>query len=150
MMCWSHVFFSTFIVLLLIDLIQPVHKFWFIVVVAIGSIFADIDSPESKIGKHFKFIGKIFGHRGIFHSFFMAFLISYLFSLVFGYFWAFFLGYSLHLFIDSLTVMGVKPFLPFSDFKTEGFIKTNSLAEKLIFWITLFGTTYLFFVKIIL
>ncbi|MBC8444083.1 metal-dependent hydrolase, partial [Candidatus Woesearchaeota archaeon] len=45
------------------------------------------------------------------------------------------IGYSSHLILDSFTKQGIKPFYPLSNIKFKGNTTTNSIIEKLLFWI---------------
>src|SRR3989344_4103511 len=78
----------------------------FIPVVLIASLFPDIDSGFSYLGRKpiFKPIQMTTSHRGIIHSYTMAIILSA--ALAFFYpilALPFFLGYSFHLFADSFT-----------------------------------------------
>ena len=81
-----------------------------------ASLLPDIDSAYSYLGQHrvFRPLQFFVRHRGVIHSLTLAVLISLLFSL-----WLpvvafpFFLGYAGHLFFDSFSVDGVRPFWPF-------------------------------------
>lgn len=115
-------------------------NFLFLFVVLISTFIPDIDSRFSKLGKRkiFRPLQYFAGHRKIFHSFVFLGLISFpLFFFSEIIFYGFVLGYSLHLFLDCFSVMGVYPFYPF-DFKIRGFIRTGGLFEILIFYIFLF------------
>lgn len=104
----------------------------------IGSILPDIDHPASKLGKKFKLLGWIFGHRKLFHTIFpplviglpLLFINNILFhSLIFGYF--------VHLFLDALTIKGIKPFYPINNSIIRGWIKTGSFLEYIIMMLLL-------------
>ena len=82
----------------------------------LGSLFPDIDYPNSILGKRFKpislLINKIFGHRKFFHSGILYFPI-HIFLIIFCllnknnqaiyYINSFFIGLYFHLFQDSFT-----------------------------------------------
>ncbi|MEK6949140.1 MAG: metal-dependent hydrolase, partial [Nanoarchaeota archaeon] len=79
-------------------------------------------------------IGFIFGHRGFFHTVYIPlilFLIFYSISKEIGI--GIFIGYSSHLLMDSLTKHGIKPFFPIANKKFYGFIRVNSIFERLLF-----------------
>ncbi len=138
----THLAFSIVIVLFLLRFELGIA---FYVVFLIASIIPDIDSPNSKIGKRFKFLGLIFNHRGFFHSILALFLFSFLiYFFDFNLALAFFLGYSLHLLIDSFTKQGIYLFFPLSLKKSKGNIKVGSLLEKIIFMMLLFFAIALF------
>ncbi|HEH5010701.1 TPA: metal-dependent hydrolase [Campylobacter coli] len=107
-----------------------------------GSLFPDIDEPNSKIGRRFvgvsNLLNAVFGHRGFTHS--LAFIVllgivtgflltldsvhSYLASMKveslnapFYVFWGFIFGNILHLLGDSMTKSGIPLLMPFSQKK---------------------------------
>lgn len=102
----------------------------------VGTMFVDIDHIDSYFGRNFKFIGYIFDHRGFFHSIFALILFSLFFHAFFGLYYATFfaIGYFLHLFFDSLTKEGIKPFL--YGIKFKGYIKVGSITENLLFYLS--------------
>ena len=113
-----------------------------IVVIATAMLFSvlpDIDTVKSKAGKALQpfstVVSFVFRHRGFLHSFIFAaivyFGIRYILSPAIAA--AAVIGYSSHLFLDSLTKEGIMPFWPLSKMKLQGFIKTGGLAEKLVF-----------------
>lgn len=122
----------------------------------LGSIFPDIDCPQSYIGKKFPFISKIinnkFHHRGFTHSILfiyflllLCFLINiifkifypYIFTLINNYiftiYYGFILGCISHIFLDIFNSNGVCLLYP-SDKKYRlplaPVIKVNSKSEK--------------------
>lgn len=110
---------------------------------AVGGLMPDIDHPNSMMGRKVKplslIINKIFGHRGITHTFLammgtsvLLFLLNitlpiafqpFGYSLVLGYAG----GYLNHLFLDSLTPVGTPFLYPFTKKQLHlGRIKTGS------------------------
>ena len=134
----THLVFSFLIGLLIISSFDIQNKTIFIIILLIASVLPDIDSYKSKIGKKVKplsFLINIFlGHRGIFHSLFLLILIL-LFIMLINYeiTAAFFIGYLSHLVLDSLTPEGVMFLYPFSKKRIQGFIRTGSLFENMLF-----------------
>jgi len=134
----THIIFSFLISLLIINSFNIQNKIIFIVILLIASALPDIDSHKSKVGKKIKplsFLINIFlGHRGIFHSLFLLILIL-LFIMLINYeiTAAFFIGYLSHLVLDSLTPEGVMFLYPFSKKRIQGFIRTGSLFENILF-----------------
>ncbi|PIN78630.1 metal-dependent hydrolase [Candidatus Woesearchaeota archaeon CG_4_10_14_0_2_um_filter_33_10] len=134
----THIIFSFLISLLIINSFNIQNKIIFIVILLIASALPDIDSYKSKVGKKIKplsFLINIFlGHRGIFHSLFLLILIL-LFIMLINYeiTAAFFIGYLSHLVLDSLTPEGVMFLYPFSKKRIQGFIRTGSLFENILF-----------------
>lgn len=84
-----------------------------IVAITIGSLFPDIDTPYSKLGKYniFSYVMK---HRGITHTLLGMSIFSYIAYEMFGDFvWGFIFGYIIHLLVDGLTPMGIMWLYPF-------------------------------------
>lgn len=74
-------------------------------------------------------------HRGFFHSYTFCVLASILFALFLPILaLPFFLGYSMHLFADSFTIKGIKPFWPLKTF-SKGKIITGGKIEITLFWV---------------
>jgi len=85
----------------------------FIILVGIGSIFSDIDEPNSLIGRRLKFlsypINIFFGHRTITHNLLLFSTISLFFYYQdYKYLFAISLGSLIHILQDSLTYQGIK------------------------------------------
>ena len=121
------------------------QKYLFLILLLLGSLLPDIDSPYSKLGRKIKPISGvikfIFGHRGFFHSVIPAILIYVVFRYILdmrliGV--ALLIGYILHLVIDGLTKEGVNYFYPFVKFRMSGFVKTGGMLEWLIFCVLVF------------
>ena len=111
-------------------------KFLFLFVVMIATVLPDIDSGFSALGKHWitKPVQAVVSHRGVLHSF--TFCIASSIVLAFIYppvALPFFLGYGLHLFADSFTVQGIRPFWPL-DVNSKGPVRTGGVIEDAIFW----------------
>ena len=96
----------------------------------VGSLFPDIDSSTSKLGKRVKpvskIISKLFGHRGFFHSLIFIGLLFLLLKHIFDtknisqynvIYIGFCCGCLLHLVCDMMTKGGVPLLYPFSKFK---------------------------------
>ena len=111
------------------------NKLLFIPVVLISSLLPDVDSGFSAVGrkKLFRPVQMVFTHRGPLHSYTICILIS----LIFAFFYPilalpFFLGYSFHLFADSFTVNGIKPFWPFK-IESTGVARTGGMIDRWLF-----------------
>lgn len=119
----------------------------FITFLMAGTLLPDIDSARSTIGKRAKFISRALeymaGHRGLLHS-----LTGWIiFAIPVGMLGTsalvpFTLGYISHLALDSLTPSGVRPFYPLK-YRACGSIRTDSLAERLLFLLFLGMAVYL-------
>lgn len=113
------------------------HKLLFIPVILISSLLPDIDSAFSVIGrkKIFRPVQMVLTHRGPLHSYTVCILISLLFAFLYPIFaLPFFLGYSFHLFLDSFTINGIKPFWPLK-YQSSGVVKTGGIIDTWIFLI---------------
>ena len=144
MLIKTHLSITIFFILLFINSVE--HKLVFVVVALIATYLPDVDSRYSTLGR--KKINRILQlftkHRGMIHSF--TFLLTITFFLVlfvpvlaFG----FFLGYGLHLFADSFTLNGIKPFYPWKKrscgpVRTSRKLETSLLIGFVIFDIALF------------
>jgi membrane-bound metal-dependent hydrolase YbcI (DUF457 family) len=130
----THVVITLFFILLFFPNIS--NPLIFIPVAILATIIPDIDSPTSKIGSHliFRPINFFVKHRGIIHSFSFLFLISiFIFFFYKEILVPFVFGYSLHLFLDAITIQGITPFYPVK-MKIRGIIKTGGILEIFIFW----------------
>lgn len=169
-MTWrTHVTFGlTFTVFGFTLLSLPFNPFG-IILVALGSLFPDLDASESKIKnlklskkkgllslvKPFEVLGfilhKTFGHRGALHSLIGLFSFSFAAFVVSGYFGEplFFLYFSLgflsHLVSDMLTKSGVEIFYPWKRnlrlLPRAIAIRSNSFLDEALF--VIFGLIFI-------
>lgn len=143
-----HLLIGLFIALYFLPFIE--HKIVFFPVVLIASLVPDLDSliiPRRNY-KTLKFLNSQ-SYREFMHSYTFCIILS----TVLAFFYPilalpFFLGYSFHLFYDSLTVDGINPFWPLK-VKTKGLIVPGRNSEKaimviLIILIFFFILRYLF------
>jgi len=95
----------------------------------LGSIFPDIDSKTSILGRKFKFLNQFMKHRGIFHSLFMLVLL-YFILIIFSKRFAlgFAIGFIFHLLLDIITKEGLNT-LFFG--KIKGPIKVGGWQENI-------------------
>lgn len=116
---------------------------------ALGTVFPDIDEPNSYIGRRLSGISKsfktLFGHRGITHSivgWLAAIVILYTihttFSLPIELVYWFSVGYLAHLIEDSFSKKGIAWLQPLTKKRFQSGFKiiyytTGSLVENLIF-----------------
>lgn len=130
----THMLFGFLAGLFAIQLLHPSNQILFIFLVVLGALLPDIDHPESKLGSRVRLIGKMFEHRGFFHSVFAVALFVFPFwyftQRIYAY--AVLIGVLSHLLADVISHMGIMPFAPLSKFKLRGFIKTNSAGENII------------------
>lgn len=99
--------------------VTPLEQLLIIGVCGAGSLFPDVDHPNSIIGRRVKplswIITKTAGHRGITHSIVFMLLISFVLSLmdpnsyVLG---SFIIGYISHLILDGITPHGIPALYP--------------------------------------
>ena len=148
MMYYTHLAFGFLVSLLSINFFSIQNKLIFILIVVFFSIFPDIDEKKSKIGRRNKIISTIinfvFGHRGFFHSIYIPLILYFIFyyiNIEIGI--AILVGYFSHLFMDAITKAGIRPLYPIVNKKINGFIKTNSILEKILFLIIIFLVLYL-------
>ncbi len=144
MMYKTHLAFALLVSLLLVYSMNLESKLFFVILVLISSFIPDIDNTNSKIGRKFKtssfILNKIFSHRGFFHSLLFPLIIYFTLAFIIELkemALAIFLGISSHLLLDMLTIDGISLFSPFSTKRIKGFIRTNSLTEKIFFVILL-------------
>ena len=147
MMYYTHLAFGFLVSLLAIDFLNIKNKLLFVLIVMFFSIFPDIDERKSKIGKKYRktswIINFIFGHRGFFHSIYIPLILYFIFHYInnkIGI--AVLVGYFSHLFMDALTKNGIRPLAPLINQKINGFIKTNSIIEKMFFLVIILSILY--------
>jgi len=136
----THVLFGVFVWFVLGRFVEM--PFFVLFFVLLGSVFVDVDSCSSRVGRKVWFLSWWFRHRGFFHSLVGALFFSTLIGLIslWGGF-GFFVGYLSHLFLDGWTRMGLKMFWPFG-FRIRGFVKSGSWVEDVLFvlfWVWMFG-----------
>lgn len=109
-----------------------------------GSLFPDIDSPKSILGRYVKPIGWIFKHRGLLHSVLplaaIYFLVNHFFG--FNYAFAFAAGFISHILLDIITREGLHIF-PLGlhirgPVRVGGFLEYSFLFIQLFFLVALF------------
>jgi inner membrane protein len=144
MMLKTHLAISVMILLLFLPHVN--HRLIFIPVLLFVTIIPDLDSYSSALGKHWIFrpIQLFLSHRGLIHSFTICFILSLAFAFYFPIIaLPFFLGYSSHIFADSFTVDGIKPFWPMK-YETKGLIRTGGSVEQGLFFVFIFISIILF------
>lgn len=122
------------------------NKLLFIPVVILSSLLPNLDSGLSKLGKRkmFKSVEAVFTHRGPLHSYTLCILLCLIVAFIYPIFsLPFFLGYSFHLFIDSFTVNGIRPFWPLK-FQSSGLARNGGLMDRWLFIIFLISSAVLF------
>jgi len=135
MLLRTHLIIVLFFILLLISYVED--KVVFVLVALFSTILPDVDSRFSMIGQ--KKIARILlfftKHRGAVHSYTILLIIT-LFFVLFVPVLAlpFFLGYGIHLFADSLTINGIRPFYPLKK-DIHGKIRTGGKTETIFFFI---------------
>lgn len=150
MMHYTHIAFGLLLSLLYIKIFIVENKLLFVFIVLLFSLLPDIDETRSKISRKNKLVSKainfIFGHRGFFHTIYIPVLLFLILALlnikvIIGI--AVLVGYMSHLFLDALTPAGIRPFYPLYNKRINGFIKTNSISEKIFFVIVAVLNIYL-------
>lgn len=148
MLLKTHLSITIFFILLLINSVE--HKIVFVIIALIATYIPDVDSRYSTLGrKRINRILQLFTkHRGMIHSF--SFLLTITFFLVLFVpivALGFFLGYGLHLFADSFTKNGIRPFYPWKK-KSCGRIRTGGKFETSVFVGFVIVDIALFFVRV--
>ena len=133
MLTRTHLAITLFFVLIFLNSFQD--KISFVVIALISALIPDIDSKFSRLGKQkiFRILQFFIKHRGIFHSFTFLIIIT-LFFVLFYPIVAFplFLGYGLHLFADSFTRRGIRPFYPLKN-KFSGIVLVGGFTDISLF-----------------
>lgn len=147
----THLLFSFNILLLYLIISNQNLTITYIILTVLASFLPDIDKTNSKLGRHFKLIGFISRHRGLFHSIWFAILLSIPIYIIIEINTAiiFLIIYISHLILDSLTKKGIRPFYPFK-LRIKGNIKVGKFKEKILFIfliILLIIQTYTYFFK---
>lgn len=148
MLLRTHIAIAIFFILLLVPSVQS--KFMFVVLALIFTILPDIDSRFSMFGR--RKISRVLmfftRHRGITHSFIFLIVVTLLILLFSSQVaLAFFLGYGVHLFADSFTVQGIRPFYPLK-IKSTGSVRTGKRGEVIIFVIFILLDVFLFIQRV--
>lgn len=142
MMYYTHLTFGLLASIIYLYFFNVDNLLVFVLITIFFSIFPDIDESRSKIGRKNKIfsipIKFVFGHRDIFHTIYVPLILfTILFNLSKSTGIAMLLGYSSHLLMDALTRRGIKPLSPLLGTRIYGFVKTNSIFEKLFFLLIL-------------
>lgn len=112
------------------------NKLVFFPVVMIASLIPDLDSLIAP-KKDYKMLKplKSKSYKDFMHSYTLCIILSALLAFFYPILaLPFFIGYSFHLFFDSLTVPGTTPFWPLK-IKSKGFIVPGGKTEKIITFI---------------
>jgi membrane-bound metal-dependent hydrolase YbcI (DUF457 family) len=138
MMWFTHIAFGVLAGVVAISFFNVQQQFLFVVLTGFAAILADVDHEGSKINQFFpvtRWASHVFKHRGVFHSIFPVAGLYVAFSSI-GLneiALAVAIGYSSHLFSDSLTKMGVNLLNPISTLHMSGFIEVGGLMEYIVF-----------------
>ena len=138
------------VLLFLAHIPSAVEKVIFVAVALISTALPDIDTGFSTIGKMQpgKIVQFFARHRGVFHSLTFCILVSVVLAAFIPILsLPFFLGYGLHLFADSFTIEGIKPFWPLRAVSSWK-IRTGRLTETTLFVFFLFADALMFFFMI--
>src|SRR3990167_2349976 len=98
------------------------HKLIFFPVVLIASLIPDLDAVIAP-KRDFRILSPLKNpsYKSFMHSYTLCIFLTVLIAIFFPiYSLPFFVGYSTHLFFDSLTVVGIVPFWPFKS-RISGF-----------------------------
>lgn len=123
----THFAMTLFSVLFLIE--HTHYKIAFFIVALIAGVMPDLGSGTKGGLRFLRFLGQ----GGLLHSLTFCILITIILAAYFPiYALPFFLGYSLHLFADSFTVEGIRPFWPLH-YESKGPLKQGSSFESALF-----------------
>jgi len=151
MMFYTHISFALLASIFAANFLHPSNFLLFILIACFVALIPDIDNRDSKLGKHVKFISKIFNHRGILHTVFppigLFLLFNYLGYNLIGL--AVLIGYLSHILIDAFTPEGINFLHPFTSFRISGFIRTGTFLETILF-LLLTGFDIFYLVKMVL
>ncbi len=112
-------------------------KVIFAITTMVATILPDFDKKLSFLRLDFwrRNNGETPNHRRFLHSYTFCILAAVLLAFFYPIIaLPFFLGYSMHLFADSFTVKGIKPFWPLK-YVSSGKITTGSKTEDVVFWV---------------
>ena len=149
MLIRTHLAITIFAILFFISSVN--NKLVFVAVALIATFLPDADTGFSSLGKKkiMKPIQIFVRHRGFLHSLTFLFLLTVIFiTYTPTIALAFFLGYFLHIFADSFTMEGIKPFYPFSKM-LNGKLKTGGKKEVTIFVFFILADLTFFGIKVI-
>ncbi len=140
----THLIIGFFVAIFFIPDVK--NKLIFFPVVMIASLIPDIDSVIAP-KKDFKMLKplKSKSYKDFMHSYTLCIILSALLAFFYPLLaLPFFIGYSFHLFFDSLTVPGTTPFWPLK-IKSKGFIVPGGKTEKIITLVLSFLSILLIF-----
>jgi len=127
--------FAIGVFFLLVFLPHVNYTLVFVPVILAASVIPDIDNAFSTVGKTkiLRFLQWITKHRGFIHSMTACVILSLILTWIYPPLaFPFFLGYGIHLFADSLTIDGIKPFWPLKG-ETKWKIRVGGKIEYVIF-----------------
>lgn len=137
----NHILLGIVFFLSLKDFFPGGNQIVFLSLILLGSIFPDIDEGRSRMNQWSGLLGRIvaffFKHRGLFHSLLLATVLSALLAYYWDSYYALglFIGYIAHLAGDAVTLAGIMPLYPFSEYKIKGPMKVGGWWEKIIYFI---------------
>ncbi len=136
----THAFTGLFVGLVFVSTLNTtlVDKFIIVLVTIFASLFPDIDSPKSTLGRKVKIIGILTKHRGIMHSILpligTVILINYFVGL--NYAFAFAIGFASHILLDLITKEGIY-FFPFG-IHIRGPVRVGGFLEYIFLLVQIF------------
>jgi len=148
MLIKTHLAIVIFLILFLLPVVE--NDFIFISIALIATFLPDIDSGFSTIGRYktFKLLQVFVKHRGLLHSFTFLIAITIFFTLFLPKIaLPFFLGWGTHLFVDSFTVDGIRPFYP-SKKTISGKIRTGGKTESIVLVLFVMGDLFMLVLRV--
>ncbi|MFA5992421.1 MAG: metal-dependent hydrolase [Candidatus Pacearchaeota archaeon] len=140
MMRKTHIALAILGVLILLPFVKS--KMIFAAMAVVATLLPDLDSRSSRLGRNplMRPVQWITGHRGVLHSLTFCLLVSIALAIFIPILaLGFFLGYSIHLFADSFTVMGISAFWPVKSIVSRGRIETGGRFESILLVLTMMG-----------
>lgn len=138
MLLRTHLVFAVLFYLVSFQFLQ--NRVVFLIFLLLATIFVDIDSRKSKLGKrwYLRPLQWFVSHRGVFHTLFAGLFFSFIiYSFNNWAGWGFFAGYCIHLILDCLTDRGCRLFWPVSDIKISFFVRSGGIIEEILFVLVL-------------
>lgn len=132
----THLVIGIGVALYFLDIPQLQHDRIFFLIVVAASLFPDLESGLLSIRGplRMRFTQKVHERMGFLHTYTFCIAVSIflaLFQPILAF--PFFLGYSFHLFADSFTPEGIKPFWPINKI-SKGHIPAGGNLDMMIFY----------------
>lgn len=137
----THFVFGLLLGMLCMVLLSGTRVWFFLPVALFFSIFPDIDTPFSSLGRKSRIVSFLFKHRGLFHSILALalFVVGGYVLLNSAFSIAVLVGYGSHLLLDMTTKQGILLLHPFHFWHVKGNFKTGGWQEYILMLIFVAG-----------